>query len=129
MARARAAKQIVVRRAPAPKVQVVRVGPSRASKVKRGVSRGMSAAAKSAMTEKHTITALAGAAALGIAKRQGIELPKVEQLGTAGTYGAGAYLAARFTKSKTLAHLATGLLSVALYELAAGDSITGEDIW
>jgi hypothetical protein len=84
--------------------------------------RGGRAALSAARDEKHTITALAAAGALGLAKRYSVDLPKIGKLGTAGTYGVGAYLVGRFTKSKTWQHVATGLLSVALHEMASGTS-------
>lgn len=112
-----------------PRVQVVRVptAPTRRSRAMATVRRGASAAAKAAADEKHTLTALLSAGALGLAKRQGIALPKIDAIGTAGTYGLVAWIAARMTKSRTMSHVATGLLSVAAFALAAGDTLTGDD--
>lgn len=91
--------------------------PGGAKKVAR---RAGGAAARAAWSEKHTITALLAAGALGLAKRQDVELPHFEAVGVPATYGLAAWVAARFTKSRVLEHAATGLLSVAVYELAAG---------
>ena len=115
-------------RTPPPKVQIVRVG-NTGRKVKRAVARGASRAAIAARDEKHTLAAVVGAAAVGMAKKHDVDLPHIDALGTAGTYGAAALIAAKFTKSKTLAHVATGMLSVAAYQLAAGETLSGEDDW
>lgn len=110
-----------------PKVQIVRVPTAIRRRAKATVRRGATKAAQVARDEKHTISAVLASAALGLAKRQGVDLPKVDSLGTAGTYGAAAYVAARYTKNKTLAHVATGLLSVASYQFASGEGLEGDD--
>jgi hypothetical protein len=92
-----------------------------------GASR-MSKAKEMAMAEKHTLTALAAAAALGFAKRQGYKLPSLPMLGPAATYGLGAWALSKYTNNKIASHAATGMLSVALYELAAGQGIAGGDV-
>lgn len=76
--------------------------------------------AQAAVSEKHTITALAAAGALGLAERNDIPIPYIEMLGKAGTLGAVAWIAGRFTGNNTMQHVATGLLSVAVHELAKG---------
>lgn len=97
------------------------------------------AVAKAALAERHTMVAVASAAALGLAERNDIPLPHIDILGKGGTYGVLAWAAAKVTKSKTLEHVATGLLSVGVYELAkgagkatttttAGDSVAGDDV-
>ena len=96
--------------------------------------RGVSAAAQVAREEKHTIAAIGAAAVCGYAEKEDWNLPKVDTLGTPGTYGALAYIAGRYMKSKTLSHVATGLLSVAAYKLTSeggeegpkGDFVEGE---
>ncbi len=112
-----------------PRVTIVRVptGVSKRARAGKAVRRGASAAGRAIADEKHTITVLVSAAALGLAKRQAIALPKIDAIGTAGTYGVAAWLAARMMKSRTLSHVATGLLSVAAFSMAAGDTLTGED--
>lgn len=130
MARRRTATALAPRtRVVSPRVQIVRVpsaGGRVAKRAGRGIRRGTSAAAQSIRDEKHTLTAILASGALGLAKRQGIALPKIDQIGTPGTYGLGAWVLARMTKNKTIAHVATGLLSVASYTLAAGDAVTGD---
>lgn len=69
--------------------------------------------------ERHTLAAVAAAGVLGLAKRQGVELPRIEALGTPGTYGLAAWALGKWSRNRTLSHVATGLLSVALYELAS----------
>lgn len=124
-------------RAPAARVSVIRVPSASPMRRRAGAAlrRGASAAAGKAREEKHLLTAVVSAAALGYAQKTGMALPKVEVLGTAGTYGIAAFALSRtFMKSRTLSHVATGLLSVAAFELAktgststAGDeSIMGE---
>lgn len=128
MARARQRTAMTRTRVVNPRVHVVRV-PS-AGVRRRGstaVRRGSTAAAKAVADEKHTLTALVAAAGLGLAKRQSIALPKIDSIGTAGTYGLAAWVGARMMKSRTLSHVATGLLSVASFTLAAGDTLTGDD--
>lgn len=88
---------------------------------------GLSAAARAARTEKHTIAAVIAAGAMGFMKREGVQLPKVDALGTAGTYGALAWLAGRYLKSQVLQHVATGLLSVAAAELGSGAVVSGDE--
>lgn len=79
-----------------------------------------------ALSEKHTLTALAAAAALGFAKRQGFKLPSFPMLGPAATYGLGAWALSKYTGNKMASHAATGMLSVAMYELASGGGIAGD---
>lgn len=88
---------------------------------------GLSAAARAAREEKHTIAAVGAGVALGFLRRENVALPKVEALGTAGTYGIAAWLLARYTKSLTLQHVATGLLAIAGAELASGSTVSGDD--
>jgi hypothetical protein len=105
----------------------VPTGVSRRARAGATVRRGATAAGKALADEKHTLTALVASAALGLAKRQAIALPKIDAIGTAGTYGAAFWVAARMLKSRTLSHVATGLLSVAAFSMAAGDTLTGDD--
>lgn len=88
----------------------------------------MSAIKKAALTEKHTLTALGAALVLGFAKRQGYQLPSLPMLTPAATYGLGAWALARYSGNQVASHAATGLLSVAAYELAAGTAKVGEDL-
>ena len=88
---------------------------------------GVSLAARVARDEKHTMMAVGAAAVLGFAKRENVALPKIDALGTAGTYGLLAWALGRYSKNPTLQHLGTGLLSVAAAELASGQSVSGDD--
>jgi len=69
--------------------------------------------------ERHTLIALGSAAALGLAESRGVDLPKIDALGIAGTYGLGAYLYSKLTGSPTAEKVATGLLCVAIYKLTS----------
>ena len=95
---------------------------------RRGASAAASAAAKAAMAEKHRITAVAAAAVLAIARRNGYELPTVAGLPPAVAYGLAAWAAERFTKSRVAGHVATGLLSVGIYDAIAYTRETREQI-
>lgn len=95
--------------------------PGAAKKAARKVG---GAALQAAASEKHTITALVAAAAYGYAKKENMDLPKVDQLGLAGTYGAALWLAGRFMKSRTMSHAATGLLCIAVSEAVQGTEST-----
>ena len=111
-------------------VKIVRV-PSFSAVTKRQAGavarRGFSAAGKAASSEKHTIAAVAAAATLGFMQRSGVALPKVDALGTAGTYGLIAWAGGRFMRSQIFSHIATGLMSISAYKLAAGQTLSGED--
>lgn len=89
--------------------------------------RAGSAVARAASSERHTIAAVVAAGALAYAKKAGVDLPKIDTLGTAGTYGLVLWAIGRFTKSPMAQHAATGLMSVAVAEMISGDRITGDD--
>ncbi len=131
LARTRSGQFISTRtRTVAPRVAIVRVPGAPATRRGRAgafVRRGASVAARAVRDEKHTITAIIAAAGLGFAKKNAVSLPKIAAIGTAGTYGLGAWLGARMTRSPVLAHVATGLLSVAAFNMAAGETLSGED--
>lgn len=111
-------------------VKIVRV-PTFSAAAKRRASgiarRGFSAAARAASSERHTIAAVGAAAVLGFMQRSGVSLPKVDALGTAGTYGLIAWAGGRFMRSQILSHVATGLMSISAYQLAAGQTVSGDD--
>lgn len=88
------------------------------------VRRGASIAGKAAADEKHTIAAVLSALALGYAEQAGIDIPSIPGLGDAGTLGVGAFVIAKVSKSRTARHVATGLLSVAAYQLGKSGSIS-----
>jgi hypothetical protein len=111
-------------------VKIVRV-PTFSAAAKRRASgiarRGFSAAARAASSERHTIAAVGAAAVLGFMQRSSVALPKIDALGTAGTYGLIAWAGGRFMKSQILSHVATGLMSISAYQLAAGQTVSGDD--
>jgi len=92
-------------------------------------------AAQAALAEKHTITAVAAGAALGLAERNNLPLPYLGVLGRAGTYGLAAWAIGKYTGNTMAQHAASGLLSIAAYELAKGGgspgaapSVSGDEI-
>lgn len=95
--------------------------------------RGISAAARAASAEKHTLVAVAGAAGFGFLRRQGVSLPAFGPLTAEATAGLVAWGIGKYTKNRMASHLATGLLSVAAFDLASGgaagtsgDSLEGD---
>lgn len=121
-------------------VKIVRV-PGMGRRMGRGAAnlarRGGTAAARWAREEKHTIAAVGTGLVLGFLERPGTDgqstaskLPHIAALGVPGTYGLGLHFAARFTKSHTLAHMATGLMTIAARDLArsgfGGTAVSGE---
>lgn len=118
MAKTQTAKPIVLR-VPAP-------SPATRTRVAGAARRGYSAAARVASQERHTIVAIGSAAVLGFMKKQNVQLPKFSALGTPGTYGLIAWAVGRYTKSPIAQHVATGLMSVSAYELASGQTLSGE---
>lgn len=86
----------------------------------RGARRAGAAAAQAAVSEKHTFAAVAAAAGYGFARSRGVSLPYVGALGVAGTYGLAAWALGRYSRNRTMQHVATGLLAVAAAEFASG---------
>lgn len=127
-AAAKGTSVVVVRQPAAPKpakrAPYRKRGPSR----KKARSTGLTVIKKRAYDERHKLVAVGAALALGIAEKQGINLPHIEKLGVAGTYGLAAFLLSKPLKSTFLDQLATGFLSVSLYKLgASGFETLGED--
>lgn len=87
------------------------------------VGRRVSAARRRAKEAqgRHQVVAIGSAAALGLAERQGFELPFVPVIGKAGTYGLAAAVVGTMTKNKDIMAAGTGLLSVAAYQFASGE--------
>lgn len=92
-----------------------RVVYARAAPVVRATGR---AAARAAAEEKHTLTALAAAGALGYAEREGMldNISMIDNVDPKVQVAVAAWLLAKFSKSKTASHVATGLACVALYD-------------
>lgn len=76
--------------------------------------RGGRAALLAAQSEKHTIAALGTAAALGYVQRTGTQIPHIDALGVDGSVGVALWLGGRFTKNRTMQHMATGALACAI---------------
>lgn len=89
--------------------------------------RGVSSAARAARQEKHTLVAVAGAAGFGFLRRQGVTLPSFGPLTAEATAGLAAWAIGKYTRSNIASHLATGLLSVAAFDLASGGAGTSGD--
>jgi hypothetical protein len=133
MAKRRTSSAIRVVQAPAAKAPVIRVvapsapRQSRSRRAGRVVRRAASAAGSMARDETHTLVAIGAAGAIGLAER----LPQIQALsiipgvGPAGTLGLAAWVAGKITKSKTAQHMATGLLSVAIFNWAKSGTVSG----
>ncbi len=95
--------------------RTARVVYARAAPMVRSTAR---AAARAASEEKHTLTALAAAGALGYAEREGMldNISIIDNVDPKVQVAVGAWLIAKFSKSKTFSHVATGLACVALYD-------------
>jgi hypothetical protein len=101
-----------------------------ASRARRAVRIGASAAARVARDQRHTMVGVAAAAAAGFLQRSGTQLPHIRALGVAGTYGLGALILAQATRTPMAQHVATGLLAAAAYDWARGSgstSVSGVD--
>lgn len=109
-------------------VRVPAATPARRKSAGNFTRRASSAAAKLASSEQHTIAATASAAVFGFMKRQNVNLPHFDALGTPGTYGLVAWAIGRYTKSPMAQHIATGLLSVSAYQLGAGQTLSGGNV-
>ena len=117
-------KAIVVRSAQ-PKAPIINIRSPAVQRAKRAAHAVGRAALHRAQAEKHTVGAVLAGAALGYAERQKMTLPHLSTLGVAGTYGVAAWFASRHMRSRTLSHVATGLLTIAAYQFARGDSVVG----
>jgi hypothetical protein len=78
-----------------------------------------------ASAEKHRTGAFIVAAGLGIAKKQGIEIPHLETVGEAGSLALGAFAARKFAgiSSPWLDHLITAAGVIAIYDVASTGNI------
>lgn len=88
-----------------------------------GARRGLAMAARAAMTERHTITALGTAAVLGYIQKERMQVPHVAALGVDGTIGAVLWVAGRYTKNPMLQHAATGALACAVKGAVVGGAM------
>ncbi len=111
--------------------QTIRIAVPRAPLAKRAKAaahRGARHIASAAMDEKHTLVALVAAGVLGFAQREGISIPHVEIAGEAGTAGLVAWAVGKWGKSRIARHVATGLLSIAVYEKAKGEGAASKAV-
>lgn len=110
----------------APQVQIVRVpsfSPATKAKLKGVAKRGGQAAAALARDEVHTLTAMGAGAALGYIESRNVQVPHIKTLGISGTYGGVAWALGRYTKNKTMQHVATGLLACAVRDAVAASYV------
>lgn len=100
------------------RTRVVRVPGRTRTRIVQAARRVGSAGARAARDQRHMFYAAAAAGALGYASRPGgIELPHIQALGVAGTYGlVAAGLAMAKIGGETVRHAATGLLCAAIYD-------------
>lgn len=117
---------------PRPRTQLL-VLPARgtAGRLARAGARAASRAAwRAAQAEQHTLLALAAAGLFGWARRTGADLPKPlgEAIPAPLQYGLLAWVLGRWTRSRTAEHVATGLLSVGIYDAAAYTDDTREQV-
>jgi hypothetical protein len=112
MARRTASRTTALARAPSR----TRVIVQRAAPIARRVA---GAAARAALDERHTIAALVSAGVLGYLDREGQleRMSLVDGIDPKVQWALIAYLGARMTRSRTLAHVATGVGSVAIYDM------------
>jgi len=76
--------------------------------------------------ERHRLGALIGAAVLGMLDKSSTNLPALPFLGKAGTAGVAAWAAGKFLKNRWADDAATGMLSIAVYELMKDGTIAGD---
>jgi hypothetical protein len=130
MAKRSAARAPIIIRQPAAKAPIIRVAgpraPSRGRRAARALGHYARRAGHKALEEKHTFAAVGAGLALGFVEREKIALPSIPKLGMSGTYGIGLWLAGRYMRSRTMSHMATGLLSIAAYQLGKTGEIAGD---
>lgn len=125
---ATAPRTAIVSRVPARAIQAAPRPRTRTVIVQQGSAiarRVGSAAARAASEEKHTLVAGGVALAVGYADSRGMleSVPEiVPGTGAVGTLALVAWGIGKFTGSRIARHSATGLLSVALYRVGAGQS-------
>jgi len=93
--------------------------------------RGSTAAARAAMTERHTLAAVGTAFAYGFLKDKiRTALPAIPGFAPEVTFGLGLWVAGKWWKSRTIEHMATGMLAVAAANLgqSMATGVSGEDV-
>ena len=91
----------------------------------------MSRGARVARDNKHTFAAVAAGLAIGLAQKYGWleKIPRVPGLGRLGTLGLALWVLNRqgILKGQMVAHAATGVLSIAAYQMGSTGEIAGDD--
>lgn len=82
------------------------------------------AALMATASEKHTITALGTAAALGYIEKNRVQVPHINALGVDGSVGVALWALGRYTKNPMLQHAATGALSCAVKGAVVGGALS-----
>jgi hypothetical protein len=82
---------------------------------------------KAVLDQQHTLYAVGAAAALGWLQKEGMlaNIPNVQGIDKVALLGAAAWGAAKWSKNRTVDHVATGLLSVAAYRMLVKDETGG----
>lgn len=82
-----------------------------------------------AIANKAVSYPLAGAAALGLLERTGVELPfEIPMIGKAGTLAVALFAVGHFAKMPGLKLLSIGPACVAVHGLASGSGVSGFDV-
>jgi hypothetical protein len=110
-----------VPRFPSVRPIIIRASPKIVKAVKKHSRR------KGAKSEAHRMGAIAGGLLLGMLDKSGTTLPVLPFLGKAGTAGVACIMASKWMGSRLADDMATGLLSIAAYELASKGTISGDD--
>jgi hypothetical protein len=94
--------------------------------IKRHARRGGRALARGAYSERYRLGAIAGGFLLGLVDKSGVDLPTIPLLGKAGTAGVLLWALGKWGRMTWADHAATGVLSIAAYELATKGAISGD---
>lgn len=128
----RTVTRVVTAKAPTPTIRIQQPAPlARYRKAGKAVRRvgGRARKGLSNLFQSSTpqLTALAGAAILGIAQKNGWKIPKlIDSMSTPANAGLLAFAAGKAFKSPMLDHMATGALSVAIWAYLGGAPISGD---
>ncbi len=92
------------------------------------VKRAKEAAKKAAMETTHLLTSSAAAGALGYAEGQNMlgSIPSIGGLPPTAVVAGAAFVASKFMKSKSLDAIASGMLNIAVYNMAKSAGTTGD---
>lgn len=110
----RTAARTTITRAPAP--SRTRIMVARAAPIARRVG---GVALQAARDEKHTIAAVVAAAALGYADRENMleSWSLIDGVDPKAQLALALFIASKVTRSRTVAHVATGVASVAVFDM------------